>query len=60
MLTQKQIHDLPKGDYPNWRLQRMFPNQQGKGRSASIRLEQLEAKEGQKPSFIEKLKQHKG
>ena len=55
MLTAKQISELPIGNYPNWRLQSMFPKQQGKGRSALIRRELLEAKEGQKPTFIEKL-----
>lgn len=33
MLTKKQIKDLPAGDYPNWKLMKMFPGQQGAGKS---------------------------
>lgn len=33
MLTAKQIKALPKGDYPNWKLMKMFPKQQGPGKS---------------------------
>lgn len=36
MLTKKQIKDLPKGDYPNWMLQKLFPKQQGAGRSSRM------------------------
>lgn len=38
MLTAKQIHDLPKGHYPNWRLQKLFPKQQGNGRSSIMKM----------------------
>ena len=36
MLTSAQIKKLPKGDYPNWRLVKMFPKQQGHGKSAKM------------------------
>lgn len=34
MLTKKQIKELPKGNYPNWKLIEMFPKQQGRGKSS--------------------------
>ncbi len=34
MLTKKQIKELPKGTYTNADLMRMFPKQQGRGKSA--------------------------
>lgn len=36
MLTAKQIQSLPKGNYPNWKLQQLFPKQQGAGRSSRV------------------------
>lgn len=36
MLTKAQIKKLPKGDYPNHVLVRMFPKQQGNGKSAKM------------------------
>ncbi len=54
MLTSKQIKELPKGDYPNWKLREMFPKQQGDGYSAKMTIFK-EDKEGQQPSFITKL-----
>lgn len=55
MLTEKQMKDLPPGDYPNWRLMQMFPKQQGKGRSALVKRIKREAEEGKKPTFFEAL-----
>lgn len=51
MLTAKQIKALPPGDYPNWKLMKLFPKQQGPGRSArSVRV-----KRDKGPGFIEML-----
>lgn len=52
MLTAKQIKDLPPGDYPNWKLMKLFPKQQGPGRSAkSVKVQHREGR----PGFIEML-----
>lgn len=45
MLTAKQIKDLPKGHYPNWKLMQMFPKQQGAGKSGAS-LEMLRKMKG--------------
>jgi hypothetical protein len=45
MLTAKQIQSLPKGNYPNWRLQQLFPKQQGSGRSSRVMM--VEKTDGQ-------------
>jgi len=58
MLTSKQIKELPKGNYPNWRLRELFPKQQGDGYSAKfiqvIKVKEP-GKEGQMPSVVTKL-----
>jgi len=36
MLTKKQIKELPKGTYTNQQLIKMFPKQQGMGKSKYI------------------------
>ena len=36
MLTAKQIKSLPNGTYPNHMLMKMFPKQQGPGKSSRM------------------------
>lgn len=54
MITKKQIHELPKGDYPNWRLMQMFPKQQGPGRSAKMLKVKGTGEKGQE-TFVQRL-----
>lgn len=55
MLTKAEIKKLPKGDYPNHMLVRMFPKNQGHGKSARIKTVKVEGKHGRKESFMEML-----
>jgi len=55
MLTSEQIKKLPLGNHTNADLMRRFPNQQGPGRSAKMVLVKQEGKEGEKPSFVQRL-----
>lgn len=56
MLTSAQIKKLSKGTYPNHQLVKMFPNQQGHGRSARMKLvNENEGKEGAPKSMVQRL-----